>query len=581
MSIMLPSVISPEVKSSAERRIFDWFQEAPGTDDWIVLHSLGIATHNKVIYGETDFFVLIPKRGIFALEVKGGRVRRENGIWYYTDKHGKTSSKERGPFDQARDGVFSIVSSLKQRLDSNHQDISKVFFGFGVMFPDIVYKASGIDEEQWQVFDSRDGRNVNEYMERLFLKSKDKWETLYGPLDSNRLPSSNDVRYIAKLLRGDFDYAVSLVAQLRNAEESLIKLTEEQYRCIDQLDDNPRCLIHGPAGTGKTLLAIEAVKKAVAQGKRTALFCYNTNLAEWLSWLFSKMPESLRPQYVGTLHGYMMQQLRKKGSAIQFPKKDDELHEYYEKKLPTMMLQALDSEELVSFDEVVFDEAQDLIKTEYLCVVDSILRKGITRGQWIMFGDFSMQAIYSGGQTGEEILGLLEEYTSFIRFRLTTNCRNTKPICEEIHTLTGFEIPADLWTKIEGPPVNYITWNSMEDEKQKLLSLLNELDTQHVEKGKVTILSPRRRENSVVSFLDRTDIKDYRVDNSDSISFCTIQAYKGLENTIIIMTDIEDYNSEKLMYVGLSRARVSLFILESENAAQQYQSLFLRRVIHA
>ena len=57
MAIMIPSVISPEVKSSAERKIFEWFQNAPGTDKWIVLHSLGITTHNKVIYGETDFLV--------------------------------------------------------------------------------------------------------------------------------------------------------------------------------------------------------------------------------------------------------------------------------------------------------------------------------------------------------------------------------------------------------------------------------------------------------------------------------------------------------------------------------------------
>ena len=75
MAIMIPSVISPEVKSNAERRIFEWFKAAPGTDNWIVLHSLGIATHNRVIYGETDFLVLAPNLGIFALEVKGGRVR--------------------------------------------------------------------------------------------------------------------------------------------------------------------------------------------------------------------------------------------------------------------------------------------------------------------------------------------------------------------------------------------------------------------------------------------------------------------------------------------------------------------------
>ena len=90
MAIMIPSVISPEVKSNAERKIFEWFKNAPGTDKWIVLHSLGIATHNKVIYGETDFLVLAPQLGLFALEVKGGRVRRENGVWYFTNRYGNT-----------------------------------------------------------------------------------------------------------------------------------------------------------------------------------------------------------------------------------------------------------------------------------------------------------------------------------------------------------------------------------------------------------------------------------------------------------------------------------------------------------
>ena len=51
MAIMIPPVISPEIKSNAERKIFEWFRSAPDTDKWIVLHSLGIATHNKVIYG--------------------------------------------------------------------------------------------------------------------------------------------------------------------------------------------------------------------------------------------------------------------------------------------------------------------------------------------------------------------------------------------------------------------------------------------------------------------------------------------------------------------------------------------------
>lgn len=579
MAIMIPSVISPDVSSSAERRIFDWFQNAPHTEGWIVLHSLGISTHNRVIYGETDFFVLVPKLGVYAIEVKGGRLRRENGIWYYTDKHGKTNSKVRGPFDQAKDGAFSIMDVLKKKLDTNHRYLANTFFGYGVMFPDVEYEATGIDEEQWQVFDSRDGRDVKRFINRLASSAREKWESIYGYFDESRLPSTDEVRYLASVLRGDFDFAISMSAQLRNADEALISLTKEQYRCLDQLDDNPRCLIQGPAGTGKTVLAVEEVKKSAARGERVALFCFNANLAEWLKDYFREMPESVQPQFVGTLHSFMAQVASNSSYELDYPHNEDELQKYYTEHLPRIVMKVLcESDEL--FDKIVVDEAQDLISTIYLDVFDACLQKGFMRGRWTLFGDFSMQAIYANGKTGNQMKELLDDYTSFIQFKLTTNCRNTKPICEEIQTVTGFKAPAELWTKVEGPPVNYITYSSADDEITKLADLLNQLHDMHIEPENIAILSPRKRENSVVSHFPNYDIRDFAIPKSNKISFCTIQAYKGLESTVVILVDIEGFESDKLMYIGLSRARSGLYVLESDNAAKEYQTLLRRRLFH-
>jgi hypothetical protein len=69
---MIPPYISPDVKSNAEKRIFEWFRNCEKTEDWIILHSLGISKHICLIYGEIDFLVLAPKTEISALEVKGG-----------------------------------------------------------------------------------------------------------------------------------------------------------------------------------------------------------------------------------------------------------------------------------------------------------------------------------------------------------------------------------------------------------------------------------------------------------------------------------------------------------------------------
>ena len=579
MAIMIPSVISPEVKSSAERKIFEWFQNAPGTDKWIVLHSLGIATHNKVIYGETDFLVLAPKLGIFALEVKGGRVRREDGIWYFTNRYGKTNSKVRGPFDQARDGIFSIVDAVKKRIDIEHRHIGNVLFGYGVMFPDIEFTSTGIEEEQWQVFDSRDGANVKQFVNRLSDGAKTKWESHYGPVSDSKFPDSADVKYMASLLRGDFDCTVSMSAQLRSASDALIALTKEQYRCLDQLDDNPRCLIQGPAGTGKTLLAIEEVKKSVARGEKVALFCFNANLADWLSSYFENMPEAVRPKYIGTFHKYMTQVAREAGLLPIYPQDSDKIQQYYQSDLPeAAAIALLDGGEL--YDKIVVDEAQDLIRDSYLEVMSTCLEKGLSRGRWTMFGDFSMQAIYADGMSGAGMIEKLEDQTAFIRFKLTINCRNTKPICKEIETVTGFKAPHNLWTKVDGPPVQYITWSTMENQCKKLQTLLKQLADAHISPEQITILSPKRRDDSVVSMLDGYTIKDFKVPIGVNTTFCTIQAYKGLENTVIILTDIEGFSSDKLMYVGLSRACSGLFILETDAAKREYDNLLMRRLFN-
>ena len=578
MAIMIPSVISPEVKSNAERKIFDWFKNAPGTDKWIVLHSLGIATHNKVIYGETDFLVLAPQLGLFALEVKGGRVRRENGIWYFTNRYGKTNSKVRGPFEQARDGIFSIMEAIKKRADAEHRHVGNLMFGHGVMFPDIEFTSSGVEEEQWQVFDSRDGEEVKRFIKRLSEGAKEKWEAIYGPAGKSKFPDYADVKYIANLLRGDFDCAVSMSAQLKNASEALIALTKEQYRCLDQLDDNPRCLIQGPAGTGKTLLALEETKKAVARGEKVALFCFNSNLADWLGSYFSNQPDSLQPCFVGTFHKYMTQVVKEGNLLPPYPKDPDKQQRYFQEDLPeAAALALLDSG--AQFDKIVLDEAQDLIRDSYLEVFGACLERGLSRGRWTMFGDFSMQAIYTDGMTGTQMIEKLEDQTSFIRFKLTVNCRNTRPICREIETVTGFKAPSDLWTKVDGPPVQYITWSTMEGQCGKLKALLKQLDDSHIPPEQITILSPRKREDSVVSLLEGYTIKDYKVPPGLNTSFCTIQAYKGLENVVIILTDIENYESEKLMYVGLSRACSGLFVLESDAAKREYDSLLIRRLM--
>lgn len=388
------------------------------------------------------------------------------------------------------------------------------------------------------------------------------------------MPSREDVNYAKNILRGDFDYLEPLMVRLKMADTQMIKLTKEQYMCIDQLEDNPRCLIQGSAGTGKTLLALEAAKRYIAKGESVALFCYNKNLGEYLEYYFDIQALELKPAYVGTFHKFIKQYLENNNCDIQDFEHSDN---FFNETLPNLYINKMIFNDPL-FDRIIIDEAQDLVTPINLDVFDLSLKKGLERGRWIMFGDFTMQAIYSSFANGDTIKRFVTDAYSCIQFKLTINCRNTKPIVEEVATIIESTENTFSSLIIEGPPVNYYTYLTVQEQLEKLTQILQELIKNGVPKRDITILSPVRRNNSVVNDLKKVAIQDYQIISSDEITFCTIQSFKGLENNVIILTDINTFQDTKLMYVAMSRAKLNLIILESGSAVKEYKELFKRRL---
>jgi superfamily I DNA/RNA helicase len=101
----------------------------------------------------------------------------------------------------------------------------------------------------------------------------------------------------------------------------------------------------------------------------------------------------------------------------------------------------------------------------------------------------------------------------------------------------------------------------------------------------IILLSPRKFENSIVSSLKTIpvkELKNYSQDpNNEFFGFTTIQAFKGMESNYVVITDIEDLESDiakSLIYIGMSRAKYSLTILISESARNQYYQILSRKL---
>lgn len=559
MAKMIPSYITEDVKSNAEKKVFKMFEEAPGTDSWIVLHSLSLPRHEKLIIGEIDFLVIAPNLGIYAIEVKGGRISTSDGIWTFTNRFGESNTKSRSPFKQASDGMFSVIKYLEENLSYEYRNL---LFGYGVIFPDIDFDDTDIEFERWSYCNKGDLENgIDEFIRKLSKHTSKKWNEKYGNFSSEKYPSIKQTKIISGALRKEFDRPILSSSIYNEVEKSLINLTNEQYRVLDATEDNARILCRGQAGTGKTLLAIKEAIRSASTGEKVALLCYNKNLA--LNYdSFPELHNNENIRFVGTIHKYMLNLIGDKAERLDM---DDP--ETYSVEIPLLCADSIGEDDQI--DKLIIDEGQDIISESYLLFYDAILRKGFARGNWAIFGDFENQRLYETAGAYDSINLISENASGFVNLKLQTNCRNTKKIGKGFEIMAGVPVEKYLSKSVDGPDIEYYA-GVESDIIIKISNIIDQLITEKVPPRNITILSPSIYSKSCINTpeMQRFNIEQYSP-KSESITFSTIHSFKGLDNQVILLVDVNDYASKTITYVGYSRARVKLYVFESHQAKKQ------------
>ncbi|MEI2638745.1 MAG: NERD domain-containing protein [Microthrixaceae bacterium] len=328
MARMMPTYC-PAGAPPGEKALYEALAVAPETDGWIVLHSLALANHVRQVEGEADFVVIVPNEGVLVVEVKSHKSvgLLDDGRW----KLGRDAPTSRGPFQQAREAMYSILDFLqRQRVN-----LARVPVLHAVWFTHI--RARGMlprtpEWHSWQVLDSGDlsdgaAAAVLRTLKagRVHLAEKNAH---FRRADSG--PDKLTAERIAAQLRPRFEMQVGS-ADLRQARKSqLVTFIEEQYRALDAMADNQAVLFTGPAGSGKTLLAVEAAQREQAQGRTGRLLCFNRLLGRRLS-------DDLRDATgitSGTFHQEMIRIAR-----IQPPENPGRA--FWERELPDLAIEAL------------------------------------------------------------------------------------------------------------------------------------------------------------------------------------------------------------------------------------------------
>jgi len=171
MPKMVPPYINGRIENYGESLVFDLLKNAPDTEDWIILHSYNLPNIATSIGKEIDFLVLIPHKGIFILEVKNGEaIKRNNGTWIIKGNFGNDYESEEGPFNQARNVMYSLKNNIKKWLGSNNK-FNNILFTYGVVFPEAVFTYSDMEIEKWRVCDSSSISVIQDYFNILFENS--------------------------------------------------------------------------------------------------------------------------------------------------------------------------------------------------------------------------------------------------------------------------------------------------------------------------------------------------------------------------------------------------------------------------
>lgn len=219
------------------------------------------------------------------------------------------------------------------------------------------------------------------------------------------------------------------------------------------------------------------------------------------------------------------------------------------------------------------DEAQDILRGEYLDFLDLSLKGGLASGQWRIFGDFEKQAIYSAANlTLSEFIATRCNHAPVYDLRI--NCRNTPRVAELVHLLGGLTPPYRRILRPDDglePEINYY----LDDVEQQslLLNSIEVLRNEGFSNQDVVILSPRADAICAASKVHAHPLsrrlRPFEKSRGDHIGYCSVHAFKGMEAPAVIVTDIDRLDaptSTALFYVAVTRVLQRLIILVHEPA---------------
>jgi Nuclease-related domain/AAA domain len=552
MAHMIPPM-SPEngPGMQAETLLFEALRDSL-PDDFFVYHSVKYVNPKNAYEGEVDFLILHPEYGILVIECKGKGVFFNNSSSKWVRYENSCQRVISSPFTQVKGQKYDLIEIFKGRMKKDFPDTDKHFplpFGSAVATPLALFRDSdlppGILREM--IIDSSDlGRLHDKIMESMLL-----WKKRHG--DYKQFNNSTLNRFRHSVLHPGINLAPSLGGRLELGRQRFLQLSKTQSQFIHSLRLNNRICIQGGAGTGKTVLALEAARELSAKGQKVLLICFTSALGKHLKHRVEEMECST--VHACTFHSLIAQLCTKMGISIdkQIQKSSSE-SEFWNEDAPLFISEAAERGVLEKYDAILLDEGQDFHEN-WWDFLSMFLNNSETSKFYIFYDP--MQNIYHQKFSVPDFA---------VKFSLDINFRNTKLIAREIEKIahTGAKPAEDSPMGIK--PVFHEQRSPAKtvESVTKLISTL--IFKENIGPDQITILTPHSHKNSSLKKLHvigGIPLSFLPLERHGQILHSTIGKFKGLESDVVILVDIDPEDplaNKKACYVALSRARQILHV---------------------
>lgn len=530
------------------------------SDDWHIFQ--GIPLDTKRADGEIDFLLLHKSVGAIVLEVKGGKIETElnndNVAQWYSINTQNVKNKIKDPYLQALDQSYKLSNYIKntKTLMYNMNIVS------AVAFPDI--KELNVETPYINSLNTLTSRKFNEDLEKNLLKLL---------RNKNRTPHSEKFfNQLIKYLEVEFSAEESLFSKIKSTELELNRITEEQFMVVQGLESNKKLYIQGPAGSGKTLIAINFVKRMLANGDTVIFLCQTANLGTYLAEIF--IGSSNSKLFVGNIFSVEKNIESTIDAQADFGLSSEQEQKY--KKLMTDKEEWLIENTVkgkrkkieffieniyryldilnITVDHIVIDECQDF-ETGWLENLE-LANTYNPEGRFYMFGDPGQSSITNWKPSFDSP-----------SFKLTKNLRNSEEVNEFINKF--FKTESKSSNIRSGFEVELVVLNSNEQHEQdkeianKLPELLSNLTSKEVELNQIVILCLKQGHSEKINNLTYKDKKLYEYEDL-TVDSCL--RYKGLEKdvAIVLLPDWYIYEKDRFLsqvYTGITRPRSMLKVI--------------------